>query len=179
MKTYTLTEEQLGTLEKISDTMGDSVGVWPREVTRELRRIIDEARSHAAPVQWVVDVKAFRDAYGIPTPAKNGHEVRTQARCVFEEVEELDDALCAGGYGATADTADAIIDSLYTLIGLGLGLGIDLEGAFAEVQRSNMTKLGADGKPIYRKDGKVLKGPNFTPPDLNPFLPHGAGELTA
>lgn len=122
-------------------------------------------------VQWVEDVKEFRRVFGIPTPATSLREVKTQAGCVFEEIEELNDALAGGGYQATTGVADAIVDSLYTLIGLGLGLGVDLEGAFAEVQRSNMTKLGADGRPIYREDGKVLKGPNFTPPDLTPFVP--------
>ena len=57
---------------------------------------------------------------------------------------------------------------IYTV---GTGLGNDLDGAFAEVHRSNMSKLDDDGKPVKRTDGKILKGPNYTPPNLSPFIP--------
>lgn len=66
--------------------------------------------------------------------------------------------------------ADALSDLLYVIYGMGLVYGIDLDKTFQEVHRSNMSKLGADGKPIYREDGKVLKGPNYTPPDLKKVL---------
>lgn len=65
---------------------------------------------------------------------------------------------------------DAITDLIYVTIGTAIDFGFDLEGAFEEVQSSNMSKLGEDGKPIFRKDGKILKGPNYTKPDLSPFV---------
>jgi predicted HAD superfamily Cof-like phosphohydrolase len=66
--------------------------------------------------------------------------------------------------------ADALTDILYVTYGAGHAFGIDLDKCFAEVQSSNMSKLGEDGKPIYREDGKVLKGPNFFEPKLDKVL---------
>jgi len=66
--------------------------------------------------------------------------------------------------------ADAIADLLYVVYGAALTFGIPTAEVFAEVHRSNMTKLGDDGLPIYRDDGKVLKGPHYSPPDLAPIL---------
>ena len=70
--------------------------------------------------------------------------------------------------GDLVEVADALGDMLYILCGTIIehGLQDKIEEVFAEIQRSNMTKLGADGKPIYREDGKVMKGPNYSPPDL-------------
>lgn len=62
--------------------------------------------------------------------------------------------------------ADALTDIEYVTLGAGHAVGVDLDVTFDEVQRSNMSKLGPDGKPMYREDGKVMKGPNYTPPDL-------------
>jgi predicted HAD superfamily Cof-like phosphohydrolase len=68
--------------------------------------------------------------------------------------------------------ADAIADCLYILYGTALewGLGDKLPVIFDEVHRSNMSKLGADGKPIYREDGKILKGENYTPPQIKDIV---------
>jgi len=68
------------------------------------------------------------------------------------------------------EIADALTDILYVTYGAGHAFGIDLDKCFEEVQRSNMSKLGVDGKPIYREDGKVLKGPNFFEPDLEKYV---------
>ena len=68
--------------------------------------------------------------------------------------------------GTLVDVADALTDILYVTYGAGHTFGIDLDKCFAEVQRSNMSKLGEDGKPMYRKDGKVMKGPNYSEPNL-------------
>lgn len=86
-----------------------------------------------------------------------------------EEVEELKAAL---GQCDPEAVLDALSDIQYVLDGAYHALGFSLvkEPAFAEVHRSNMSKLGADGKPIVRADGKILKGPNWTPPDLKPIL---------
>ena len=68
------------------------------------------------------------------------------------------------------EVADALTDILYVTYGAGHAFGIDLDKCFEEVQNSNMSKLGKDGKPIYNDAGKVMKGPNFYKPDLSKFL---------
>lgn len=68
------------------------------------------------------------------------------------------------------DYADAVCDLVYVLVGSLVSFGVDFDSCFAEVHRSNMSKLGEDGKPIVREDGKILKGPNFTPPDLRSII---------
>lgn len=66
--------------------------------------------------------------------------------------------------------AQELADIVYIAYGNALTYGIDLDSVIREIHRSNMTKLGEDGKPVYRDDGKVLKGPNYTPPDLERVL---------
>jgi len=66
--------------------------------------------------------------------------------------------------------ADALTDLLYVVYGAGHSFGIDLDKCFAEVQRSNLSKLNIDGKPIYNENGKVMKGPNYSKPNLKQFL---------
>ena len=68
------------------------------------------------------------------------------------------------------EVADALTDILYVTYGAGHAFGIDLDKCFDEVQRSNMSKLGADGKPIYNDKGKVMKGPNYFKPNLKKFV---------
>ena len=70
-----------------------------------------------------------------------------------------------------ADLTKKIADNIYVLVGTAVVLGLPLKEAFAEVHRSNMSKLGENGKPIYREDGKVLKGPNYTKADIQQFFP--------
>ena len=70
------------------------------------------------------------------------------------------------------EIADALTDLLYVVYGMGAAMGIELDYCFDEVHRSNMSKLGEDGKPIYREDGKVLKGPNYKPPNLYDTVYH-------
>ena len=86
---------------------------------------------------------------------------------IEEELNELKDAIAAKNI---IQVADALTDLLYVCYGAGHSFGVDLDRCFAEVQRSNMSKLGADGKPIYREDGKVLKGPNYSDPNLYEIL---------
>jgi len=86
---------------------------------------------------------------------------------IREELEELFDAMSAND---VIGMADALTDLLYVVYGAGHAFGIDLDATFAEVQRSNMSKLGPDGKPLYREDGKVLKGPMYSPPNLQMVL---------
>lgn len=65
---------------------------------------------------------------------------------------------------------DAVCDLVYVLVGSLVSFGVDFDCCFAEVHRSNMSKLGEDGAPIVRDDGKILKGPKFTPPDLRSII---------
>lgn len=87
---------------------------------------------------------------------------------IVEEFHEYREATEAGDL---VSIADALADLAYVVIGSAVAHGLVRFGdIFAEVHRSNMSKLGADGKPVLRADGKVLKGPNFSPPDLKPLV---------
>ena len=86
---------------------------------------------------------------------------------IREELLELREALDEKDI---VGVADALTDILYVTYGAGHAFGINLDKCFAEVQRSNMSKLGEDGRPIYRDDGKVLKGPKYSPPDLESII---------
>ena len=86
---------------------------------------------------------------------------------INEEVQELRDGL---GRGSLLEIADALTDILYVVYGAGHAFGIDLDDCFHEVHRSNMTKLGEDGRPLYREDGKVMKGANYEEPDLTQYI---------
>ncbi len=84
--------------------------------------------------------------------------------------EELSEFMEAISNRDLKEAADALTDILYVTYGAGHAFGINLDNCFDEVQRSNMSKLGNDGKPIYNEHGKVMKGPNYFKPDLNKFL---------
>ena len=86
---------------------------------------------------------------------------------ISEELAELKEALDKKDI---KEVADALTDILYVTYGAGHAFGIDLDKCFDEVQRSNMSKLGVDGKPIYNEKGKVMKGPNYFEPNLNKFV---------
>ena len=86
---------------------------------------------------------------------------------INEELEEFKEAIRNNDL---KEAADALTDILYVTYGAGHAFGINLDKCFDEVQRSNMSKLGSDGKPIYNESGKVMKGPNYFKPDLSKFL---------
>ena len=86
---------------------------------------------------------------------------------IKEELEELTEAMKNKDL---LEVADALTDILYVTYGAGHAFGIDLDKCFEEVQNSNMSKLGEDGKPIYNEAGKVMKGPNYFKPDLSKFV---------
>ena len=86
---------------------------------------------------------------------------------IEEELEELKHAIKEKNL---LEVADALTDLLYVTYGAGHAFGINLDKCFDEVQKSNMSKLGSDGKPIYDKNGKVQKGPNYFKPDLSKFV---------
>ncbi len=86
---------------------------------------------------------------------------------INEELAELKDAI---NKKDLVEVADALTDILYVTYGAGHAFGINLDKCFDEVQNSNMSKLGNDGKPIYNEDGKVMKGPNYFKPNLSKFI---------
>ena len=86
---------------------------------------------------------------------------------IQEELDELKEAVANNDL---LEVADALTDLLYVTYGAGHAFGIDLDKCFNEVQNSNMSKLGEDGKPIYNELGKVMKGPNYFKPDLSKFV---------
>lgn len=111
-----------------------------------------------------------------------GQEVKTKAEFPDNETCSLRLKLIKEEYNELIESmqkrdivgvADALTDILYVTYGAGAAFGIDLDRCFREVQRSNMSKLGEDGKPIYREDGKVMKGPNYTEPNLEPIVEKG------
>ena len=108
-----------------------------------------------------------------------GQKVKTKAELSDDKInnlrislikEELDELEKAIKDKDIIEVADALTDILYVTYGAGHAFGINLDKCFNEVQQSNMSKLGADGKPIYNELGKVMKGPNYFKPDLSKFL---------
>ena len=85
-------------------------------------------------------------------------------------VEELEELKVAVKNKDLKETVDALTDILYVTYGAGHAFGVDLDKCFDEVQKSNMSKLDKDGKPIYNESGKVMKGPNYFKPNLLKFL---------
>ena len=86
---------------------------------------------------------------------------------INEELEELKQAMKNKDL---KETVDALTDILYVTYGAGHAFGVNLDKCFDEVQKSNMSKLGEDGKPIYNEVGKVMKGPSYFKPDLSKFI---------
>ena len=86
---------------------------------------------------------------------------------IEEELNELKEAI---NKKDLKEVADALTDILYVTYGAGHAFGINLDDCFEEVQKSNMSKLGENGKPIYNNKGKVMKGPKYFQPDLTKFL---------
>ena len=98
-------------------------------------------------------------------PDFNTRELRLAL--IQEELEELSDAVADRDM---IQIADALTDLLYVVYGAGHSFGLDLDECFEEVHRSNMSKLGENGRPIHREDGKVMKGPGYFEPDLEGIL---------
>lgn len=129
--------------------------------------------TQATPAEMV---REFHEAFGLvirDTPdaaAVEGHEVELRTALQSEEMEELRRAMWEGDL---TEVADALADLIYVLYGTALHYGIDLDAVVREVHRSNMTKLGPDGQPTYRDDGKVLKPDTFEPPNIDAVLARG------
>ena len=117
------------------------------------------------------DVKIFMRTFGqeVKIKAEFPKEkiIKLRYDLIKEELNELQNAIKTKNL---KEIADALTDILYVTYGAGHAYGIDLDKCFSEVQRSNMSKLGDDGKPIYNKKGKVMKGPKYFEPNLNQFI---------
>ena len=116
-------------------------------------------------------VKKFMETFGqeIKEKTEFPNEKITSLRLdlIKEELDELKEAI---DNKDIKEVADALTDILYVTYGAGHAFGINLDKCFEEVQNSNMSKLGIDGKPIYNDKGKVMKGPNYFKPDLGKFV---------
>ena len=116
-------------------------------------------------------VRKFMETFGqeIKEKASFPNDKITSLRyeLIKEELDELKEAI---NKKDIKEVADALTDILYVTYGAGHAFGIDLDKCFEEVQNSNMSKLGNDGKPIYNENGKVMKGPNYFKPNLSKFV---------
>ena len=116
-------------------------------------------------------VKTFMKTYGQEVKESpsfpDENIIKLRLKLIKEELEELEQALNDKNL---LEVADALTDILYVTYGAGHSFGINLDACFDEVQRSNMSKLNEDGKPIYNEYGKVMKGPNFSKPNLKKFI---------
>ena len=102
------------------------------------------------------------------TPSLSSEKINNlRISLINEELEEFKEAIKNNDL---KEVVDALTDILYVTYGAGHAFGINLDKCFNEVQRSNMSKLGEDGKPIYNDAGKVMKGPKYFKPDLSKFL---------
>ena len=116
------------------------------------------------------DVKKFMETFGQEVKKKaefpSEKIVKLRYDLIKEELEEFQKAIKDRNL---KEVADSLTDILYVTYGAG-AFGINLDECFDEVQRSNMSKLGEDGKPIYNENGKVMKGPNYFEPNLKKFI---------
>lgn len=123
---------------------------------------------------WIEEVRAFQKIFELKQEDKT-KLLLLRYKLVNEEIEEFNAALNAmlvapDSAEPRVELLDAIADSIVVLIGTANALGMDLDTAMERVFESNLTKLGEDGRPFYNSDGKVMKGPNFIPPDLRDLV---------
>ena len=116
-------------------------------------------------------VKTFMNTYGQEVKERatfpENKIVQLRIDLIEEELNELKEAVKNNDI---VEVADALTDILYVTYGAGHSFGVNLDKCFDEVQRSNMSKLGVDGKPIYNESGKVMKGPDYFAPDLKKII---------
>ena len=116
-------------------------------------------------------VKKFMETFGQEIKEKasfpNNKITSLRYDLIKEELDEFKEAIDKKDI---KEVADALTDILYVTYGAGHAFGINLDKCFEEVQSSNMSKLGKDGKPIYNEKGKVMKGPNYFEPNLSKFV---------
>ena len=116
-------------------------------------------------------VKKFMKTFGQEVKTKAGFPeekiIKLRYDLIKEELDEFDKAIKEKNL---KEIADSLTDILYVTYGAGHAFGINLDKCFEEVQKSNMSRLDLDGKPIYNEKGKVMKGPNYFEPDLSKFI---------
>ena len=118
-----------------------------------------------------ISVKKFMETFGQEVKSKPAFPSEKISKLRYDLIkEELDEFQEALNDKNLKEVADSLTDILYVTYGAGHAFGINLDKCFDEVQRSNMSKLGADGKPIYNEHGKVMKGPNYFEPNLKKFI---------
>jgi predicted HAD superfamily Cof-like phosphohydrolase len=116
-------------------------------------------------------VKTFMETFGQEVKNKPSFSTDKINSLRYDLIkEELEELKVAMESKDILEVADALTDILYVTYGAGHAFGIDLDKCFEEVQNSNMSKLGEDGKPIYNESGKVMKGPKYFKPDLTKFV---------
>lgn len=129
-------------------------------------------------------VEEFHKKFGVPIGVEPTEELNNlRSKLIYEEFNEVEEEMFPIDTVPTdrgnmeielpvnkVKLAKELADLMYVTIGTAVTFGLPLEQVFAEVHRSNMSKLGEDGKPIYREDGKVLKGPNYFEPKLERFF---------
>jgi len=117
------------------------------------------------------EVKKFMETFGQMVRTKPQFPDEKTMKLRYDLIkEELDELELAMKTKNLKEIADALTDILYVTYGAGYAYGIDLDKCFKEVQRANMSKLGLDGKPIFNEKGKVMKGPNYSEPNLKKFV---------
>jgi predicted HAD superfamily Cof-like phosphohydrolase len=145
-----------------------------REYARQMEELtekVQDLNTRFNPARPYDKVKVFHEKYGQPV----GEEPRflsperqaLREALIDEEVQEFKDAIAEGDL---VNAFKELADIIYVVQGTAVEMGGDLDKVFTEVHLSNMSKLGEDGKPIYREDGKVLKGPNYHAPDVKTVL---------
>jgi len=116
-------------------------------------------------------VKTFMETFGQEVEIKPSFSTDKINSLRYDLIkEELEELKVAMENKDLLEVADALTDILYVTYGAGHAFGINLDKCFEEVQSSNMSKLGEDGKPIYNESGKVMKGPKYFKPDLTKFV---------
>lgn len=115
------------------------------------------------------EITEFNKAFGYPAPLRPTLKAKHELRYKLIK-EELDEYIEAINDNDIIEVADAIGDMLYLVLGAAVEHGLEIEPIFDEIHNSNMSKLGEDGNPIYREDGKVLKGPDYFKPDIKKAL---------
>ena len=118
-----------------------------------------------------ISVRKFMETFGQEVKTKPEFPSDKIVKLRYDLIkEELDEFAQAIKDKDILEVADSLTDILYVTYGAGIAFGIDLDKCFDEVQRSNMSKLGQDGKPIYNENGKVMKGPKYFEPNLKKFV---------
>ena len=156
-----------------ADGVGEREGDDPEALVRRFHHLYDLPVRTDGPglereslhMRMSLIAEEFAELVG----AVYGRAARARVEAAWGRAAAADD-----GERDTAAAADALADLVYVVYGMALETGIDLAAVLAEVQRSNMSKLGADGRPVYREDGKVLKGPGYFPPDVAGVLGIGS-----